>query len=156
MLKPLLSVLLTLFILYPVFGQSSAETLRYLNDKLNSEASQSTQMQGQRIVWSVTSDGKLITKLIHRDGYVLDTKSYYLKTMCNTMSCTSIETFPDYFNTNNGHSVTYMTFTTASGQKIVVTLEEEASANKIKNAVFRLVTLAKANKAYKAKDPFDY
>ncbi len=113
-------------------------------------------MQGQRIVWSVTSDGKLITKLIHRDGYALDTKSYYLKTMCNSMSCTSIQTFPDDLDTNNGHSVTFMTFTTTSGQKITIDLEDEESANKIKNAVFRLVTLAKANKAYKAKDPFDY
>ena len=156
MLKILFSVLVGFFSLNPVFSQSSVETLRYLNDKLNSEASQSTQMQGQRIVWSVTSDGKLITKLIHRDGYALDTKSYYLKTMCNSMSCTSIETFPDHLQTNNGHSITYMMFTTTSGQKIIVNLEDEASANKIKNAVFRLVTLAKANKAYKAKDPFDY
>ncbi len=156
MLKVLLSVLLGFILSNPVLGQSSAETLRYLNDKLNSEATQSTQMQGQRIIWSVTPDGKLITRLMHRDGYSLYTKSYYLKTMCNSTSCTSVETSPDPFKANNGHSVTRIKFATTSGQEIVVSLQEEESVNKIRNAVFRLVTLAKANKAYKAKDPFDY
>lgn len=156
MIKGLLLVVLNLALFYSANAQSSAETLRYLNDKLNSDASESTQIQGQKIVWSTTPDGKLITKLIHRDGYTLDTKSYYLKALCNNPSCTSIETFPDLLNPTTGHPVTYLVFTTTSSERLVIALNSKESANRIKNAVFRLVTLAKANKTYTAKDPFDY
>lgn len=158
--KPLLVLLVMSLLSAPAAAQSFTETLRYLNDKLNSEASQTTRRQGQKIVWTVTNDGRLITKLMHRDGYSLDTKSYYLKTLCNSMNCTEIRYIPPLPELNGQPSrfegFTSVVFRSTSGQTLMLDVDNEEAANRIKNAVFRLVTLAKANKTYKSKDPFDY
>jgi hypothetical protein len=156
MTKKILSTLVGCLLSTAAFSQSTAETMKYLNDKLNSDACQIVKMQGQKIVWSLTSDGRLITKRIHRGGYVMDTKSYYLKTLCGSMSCTTMETMKDELGINDGQPTTYLVFGGSSDQKLIIAFDSEEPANRVRNAVFHLVALAKANKSYKGKDPFDY
>ena len=108
-----------------VSAQSFTETLLYLNDKLNSEASRGTQSQGQKIIWKVTTDGRLITKLIHRDGYTLDTKSYYLKTLCSRLECSELSTRPDLL-LNRGPETFLIIKTTNGAQLIIDVIDEEA------------------------------
>lgn len=153
-IKTLLAVLLSFFIYNSALGQSATESLKYINDIVNSEATPVTKMQGQKFIWRVAPDGLLTIKLIHRDGYTLDTRTFYLKTLCNDMSCTTIKSVPDYASIRP--PVIFLIMTSKSGKELKITMSNEDSANRIKNAIFRLVTLAKANKAYKGKDPFDY
>lgn len=152
--KALLVVLLLLIARTSVMGQSASETLKYINEIVNNEASQVTKMQGQKLIWKVSTDGLLTVKLIHRDGYTLDTRAFYLKSLCNNMSCTKIESIPEYGS--DGPPIIFLRIKSDSGKELRITMADEASANRAKNAIFHLVTLAKANKVYKGKDPFDY
>jgi hypothetical protein len=93
---------------------------------------------------------------MHRDGYALMTKSYYLKSLCNHLTCSSLTTTPDLMQVNDGRPGTLLIITTAVGQKLLIDVVDEEAGNRIRNAIFHLVTLAKSNKSYKAKDPFDY
>lgn len=153
-IKFLLAVLLSFVAYNSAMGQSATETLKYINDIVNSEAAAVTKFQGQKYVWRVAPDGLLTIKLFHRDGYVLDTKTFYLKTLCNDISCTTIESMPDYGS--NRPPIIILSMTSKSGKQLRLSMGDDESANRIKNAIFHLVTLAKTNKAYKGKDPFDY
>ena len=156
MTKKILPTLIGCLLSLTAFSQSTSETMQYLNDKLNSDACQVVKMQGQKIIWSLTSDGRLITKRMHRGGYVMDTKSYYLKSLCGNESCSTLETMPDSFHMNDGQPTTYLVFNGSSNQKLIIAFDSEEPAIRVKNAVFHLVALAKTNKNYKGKDPFDY
>jgi hypothetical protein len=151
-----LLLLLIAFLAYkPVLGQTASETLQYINTTVNSEADQTTRMQGQTFTYKVTADGMLLVKLIHRDGRTLDTRTYYLKTLCNDQSCAEIESRPAIPELH-ALPVTWLTITSTSGKILKIGVDSEDAAKRIKNAIFHLVSLAKANRAYKGKDPFDY
>ncbi|MBD2768257.1 hypothetical protein IC235_10170 [Hymenobacter sp. BT664] len=79
-----------------------------------------------------------------------------MKTLCNRPDCSSLTTTPDLLNLDGGRPGTLLIISTTSGKKILIDVVDEEAGNRIRNAVFHLVTLAKANKAYKSKDPFDY
>jgi hypothetical protein len=178
----LIAFLLTVLLPITAYSQSLAETLKYLNTTLNKDAGYSQQSQGQKIVCTVSQDGKMTIKTLHRDGFEIQSYYVYLKGLCGSTSCYKV-VVGNLDNESAGYErgETYLHFKAQPGSSylksmmyekvhndidLVVSVDGYDTANRVKNAFFHLVKLAKANPKYLAKgparrkgdsnDPFDY
>lgn len=164
--KIIVIIIPLLFILQNANSQtlSISETLDYINEKFENNK-ESLDMHA-KIVWEVSSDGKLTITRYWFNKFSSVTTVYLNELDENYVLIAPHSPYPNgqprnnfiqVYTKNDKNAINYKSdgFNNNSSFFTIIFKDDPAVAKQLKNAIIHLIKKAKENKTYKKNDPFD-